>query len=79
MPIFDLQCNRCGKIEEFLVQGETLPHCCEVPMVRLYTIGRHVDKYAPPLWVGRMDDIHKRQEQRGERFRMIQPGEVGAT
>ena len=80
MPIFDLKCSVCGKVAEMFVwPGGGMPECCATPMVRLYTVGKHLDKYSAPLWVGRMEEIHKAQEQRGERLRMVYPKEVGAT
>ncbi len=79
-PIYDFKCDKCGNVTETLVQCPgTTPSCCGVAMTRQYTIGYMVDKYAPALWVHRMDDIHKAQADRGERFRMIHPKEVGAT
>ena len=39
-------------------------------------MGNMLIKEKYPLWVDRMEDIHKSQEQRGERFRMIHPSEV---
>jgi len=45
-------------------------------MRRLYNMGNMLIKEKYPLWVDRMEDIHKAQEQRGERFRMIHPSEV---
>jgi hypothetical protein len=41
--------------------------------------GKPVIKMGYPAWVDRMEDIHKAQEQRGERLRMIHPSEVQAT
>jgi hypothetical protein len=32
-----------------------------------------------PGWIDKIDDIHKAQEQRGERLRFVHPREVGAT
>ena len=80
MPIFDFKCNHCGKVDEVLVQESGLiPQCCGEVMNRQYTVENHISKYTPPLWVFRMDEIHKAQAQRGERLRMIYPKEVSAT
>jgi len=78
MPLYDFTCDKCGKTEEvFRWPGSlTPPKCCDTPMRRIYTINHFTEKYSPPLWVGRMEDIHKAQEQRGERLRMVHPQEV---
>ena len=75
MPLYDYTCNKCGKPVEILSPMEKKPECCGV-MVRVYYPLAHLNKYKPPLWVGRMEDIHRAQEQRGERLRMIHPSEV---
>ncbi len=56
-----------------------MPLCCGEVMTRIYSIGKHVEKYSPPLWVGRIEEIHKAQEQKGERLRMVYPKEVRAS
>jgi hypothetical protein len=55
------------------------PLCCGEVMTRLYTIDTLKIKMKYPLWVDRIDDINKAQEQRGERLRLPHPKTVGAT
>ena len=75
MPLYDYTCNGCGKTSEVLTPQEPVPSCCGEVMARAYKGWVKINlKY--PLWVDRMDDIHKAQEQRGERFRYIHPKEV---
>ena len=77
MPLYDFICDTCGnKTERFLPIRYDIPVCCESPMRRLFNMGNMLVKEKYPLWVDRMEDIHKAQEQRGERFRMIHPSEV---
>ena len=80
MPIVDYECGQCGEKKEVLLPiGMPDPTCCHEVMTRLWTIGNIRIKYSPPLWVGRIDEIHKAQEQRGERLRLPHPKEVGAN
>jgi len=80
MPLYDFACDKCGKTEErFLPIDHETPVCCNSIMRRVYSVGDIFIKWSPPLWVGRMDDIHKAQEQRGERFRFVHPSEIGAN
>jgi putative FmdB family regulatory protein len=80
MPTYDYTCAKCGQtIEVFRhTRDGKPPECCGEVMTRIYT-GGFLLKWHHPLWVDRMEDIHKAQEQRGERFRRIHPKEVGAT
>jgi hypothetical protein len=76
MPLYDYVCEKCGKSESVLshIDCET-PICCGLSMGRLYTGGCTIkEKY--PLWVNRMEDIHKKQQEHGERLRLIHPKEV---
>jgi len=47
-------------------------------MTRTFS-GSVLVKSGPPLWTERMDEIHKRQADRGEKLRIVQPWEIGAT
>jgi len=77
MPIYDFGCDECGKVDErFVWSAGDAPMCCGVDMFRLYTIGWHIDKYSAPLWVHRMDDIQRRENQDGSRTRLVHPREV---
>jgi hypothetical protein len=80
MPLYDCICSQCGKTLEVIrpIGGE-LPRCCGEVMTRLYSIEAIKIKMKYPMWVDRMDDIHKRQSDKGERLRYIHPKEVGAT
>lgn len=80
MPIYDYECKQCGKVDEVLVQqGQAPPICCGETMTRRYSTQYMKVKMGAPLWAGRIDDIHKAQEQRGERLRFVHPSEVRAT
>ncbi len=77
IPIYDFKCDTCGKsVEEYLPIEHDAPTCCDSSMRRIYNMGDILVKEKYPLWVDRMEDIHKAQEQRGERLRMIHPSEV---
>jgi len=77
MPLYDYECLKCSKLIEILLpMNSEPPKCCGEPMTRHYTIGTLRIKVKYPLWVDRMDDIHKAQEQRGERLRFVHPSEI---
>lgn len=83
MPLYDFLCNTCGRTEEKLASiGSSPPTCCGVVMKRLYrgSVGIRDSKSLTgkrkELWINRMDDIHKAQEDRGERLRLPHPSEV---
>ena len=61
----------------------TPPVCCGEAMKQLFCPTVNITQFYVgrnyPRWVDRMDDIHKAQEQKGERLRMVHPSEVGAT
>ena len=76
MPLYGFACDSCGRVMEKLLPFEhTNPACCGLVMRQVYA-GRILVKMKYPLWVDRMEDIHKAQEQKGERLRMIYPKEV---
>ena len=76
MPLYDFTCDNCGKsIEVLLPIQHNIPACCGSLMRRVYA-GRVLIKEKYPLWVDRMEDIHKAQEQREERLRFVHPSEV---
>lgn len=77
MPIYNYSCDSCGKkIETLLPMEHDIPVCCDSAMNRIYTIGNMRIKSGYPLYVDRMEEIHKKQEDKGERLRMIHPSEV---
>ena len=81
-PIYEVVCERCGKGREIVAQinGE-LPECCGGVMTRKYStvvirdsrslIGKRNERF-----IDRIDEIHKRQADRGERLRLPHPSEV---
>lgn len=84
MPLYDYICDTCGKYTEVIlpIQHNT-PTCCDSSMRRVYkpfcrlaTEGILFYGKNYPRWVDRMEDIHKAQEQRGERLRFVHPSEV---
>ena len=80
MPLYDYFCARCGKSAEVYAPSmESLPPvCCGEVMVRRIS-GRVLIKMGYPGWINRMDEIHKAQAARGERLRIVEPWEIGAT
>ena len=77
MPLYEYECPKCRKALEIIaLMNARPPECCGLPMERKYSGGKVVIKDGVPLFVRRMEEIHKAQEQRGERFRMIHPREV---
>jgi len=76
MPLYDYTCDECGVTKEVLMYGGDPPACCGASMRRIYSIGNHITKWSPDLWVNRMDDIHKAQADRGERLRFVHPSEI---
>lgn len=78
MPLYDFRCNKCGKEIEVLSKVGETPICCGEPMERLYRWGDTLVKWKYPMWVDRIDEIHKKQADKGERLRYVHPKEVGA-
>ena len=77
MPLYDYICNQCEEREEMsLPMGHLTPSCCGLPMRRLYTMGDMQIRMKYPMWVDRMDDIHKAQQQKGEKLRFVHPKEI---
>lgn len=76
MPLYDYTCEQCGKSETILDGlNHVPPKCCGVNMKRLFSY-QYLIKEKYPLWVDRMEDIHKAQQEHGERLRMVHPKEV---
>ena len=76
MPLYDFTCDICGKnIEMLLLIEHNIPTCCGSVMRRVYA-GRILLKEKYPLWVDRIEDIHKAQEEKGEKLRFVHPSEV---
>lgn len=82
MPLYDFICDTCGKSTELLlpIQHDT-PSCCGLSMRQVYKgfyKGNRFlfSKKGYPRWVDRIEDIHKAQEERGERLRFVHPSEI---
>jgi hypothetical protein len=82
MPIYCFVCEKCGKGREVVAQmGDGAPECCGRVMTRRYSTvairdSRSLTGKRHELFLGRIDEIHKRQADRGERLRMPHPSEV---
>jgi len=80
MPLYDFECGQCGAVSErFIPIDSEPPKCCGKPMAHKLGGGKVVIKSGPPLWVDRMDDIHKAQTDRGEKLRFVHPKEIRAS
>ena len=76
MPIYDYQCTKCEHLMEVYQRiGDKPPVCCGEAMSKKIGFPA-LTKMGAPLWTSRVDDIHKAQEQRGERLRHVDPREV---
>lgn len=81
MPLYDYLCGKCGDRQEVLTHGDKLPFCCGEVMTRQFSTvairdSRSLTGNRHELYLDRIDDIHKRQEDRGERLRMPHPSVV---
>ena len=85
MPVYEYVCESCGTPQEVYAQmGASPPQCCDTIMRRVYSGSNFRDFSSHPfigrkgkeLWNNRMDEIHKRQADRGERLRMVHPKEI---
>jgi putative FmdB family regulatory protein len=81
MPLYDFACDKCGKKDEFYLStsDKPAPECCGQSMTRLYGMGSLRIEMGYPKWIDRIDEIHKRQADRGERLTLPHPREVQAT
>ncbi len=82
MPIYEFQCQ-CGKREEVLARiGDSPPECCGAVMSRIYSgsVGicdsKSLSGKRNELYIDRIDEIHKRQADRGERLQFVHPSQV---
>ncbi len=83
MPIYEFCCEKCGSRQEILAQmGDSPPMCCGACMMRIFSgsvairDSRSLTGRRSELWIDRMDEIHKRQADRGERLRFVHPSEI---
>ena len=82
MPVYDFVCEKCESQREVIAQmGEEPPTCCGALMRRTYGSvavrdSRSLTGKRNELWIDRMDEIHKRQADQGERLKFVHPSEV---
>ena len=70
------QCYKCQNITSFTPEDKPNETChCGGRLVKTST-GTMSLGHDYPLWVDKMDDIHKEQEDRGERLRIVHPSEI---
>ena len=80
MPVYDFYCEKCGVVREvFANMDDPAPDCCGGVMTRRFTVDSLRIKTGYPGFVDRIDEIHKRQADKGERLRLPHPREVMAT
>jgi putative FmdB family regulatory protein len=76
MPIYDFTCGVCNrKFEAYVVNSETPSVCCGKPAEKQFS-GTFKIKTGYPKWIDKIDEIHKRESQNGERLRFVHPQEV---
>ena len=82
MPIYEFRCETCEERREVLAQmGDAAPNCCGVAMSLVFGSygirdSRSITGTRNELFIDRIDEIHKRQADRGERLRFVHPSEV---
>ncbi len=81
MPIYEFACNRCGTRREIVAPTPETPECCGGVMTRKYgpvavRDSRSLTGKRHERFLDRIDEIHKRQADRGERLRLPHPSEV---
>ncbi len=82
MPVYDFICEKCGNRREVISQMDAVvPRCCGGVMTRKYgTVAirdaRSLTGKRHERFLDRMDEIHKRQADQGERLRFVHPSEV---
>ncbi len=83
MPVYDYECQSCEERKEVLAQmGDPPPQCCDAVMSRIFigSVGirdsRAITGVRNELFIDRIDEIHKRQADKGERLRFVHPSEV---
>lgn len=77
MPLFDMRCGKCGKLaERFVQQGQPMPECCGAVMGRVWSLHNLKVKMGTELYIQRMEDIGKAENDRGERRKFVHPSRV---
>ena len=81
-PVYEFECQKCGSRREVISQiGDAVPLCCGGVMTRKYGAVAIRDSHSitgkrHERWIYRIDEIHKRQADKGERLRLPHPKEV---
>jgi len=78
MPLFDLECKKCGVIEEHYVSSPDKVIKCNVcggDMDKLFS-GSFLIREKYPLWVDKLDDHQKWEEERGETITVPHPSQI---
>ena len=80
-PIYEFACEKCGTHREILAPTPEPPGCCGGVMTRKYGAVAIRDSHSitgkrHERWIYRIDEIHKRQADKGERLRLPHPKEV---
>ncbi len=76
-PVFNLKCKECGEVKEYIILNGKEPSCekCgSTNLERLFSTFTFRMKY--PMWVDKVDDYQKRQEDRGIEPTLPHPSEV---
>ncbi len=82
MPIYESVCDKCGKRSEVVAQmGDQPPECCGGVMTRKYSSvairdSRSLTGKRNELFINRIDELNKRQADRGEKLKLPHPKEV---
>lgn len=81
MPLYEYECH-CGKCVEVLNTYEGVsPVCqnCGSEMDRIISAPARIKILNKAGWINRINEIHKRQADKGERLRLPHPKEVRAS
>ena len=81
MPIWDCKCEECGAVNEYFYRNPTnQKKCCRCGSEHLKKLmGSLSFKMGYPLWVDRIDEVQRRQEDKGITPDLPHPREVRAT
>lgn len=77
MPLYDYRCKHCGNQRELWGQMDhPTPVCCDEGMERVYAHRVFKIKQGTELWIERMEDIGKAENDRGKRRSFVHPSRV---
>jgi len=81
MPIYEFICDKCGASREIVAQTPEKPTCCGGVMTRKYSAvvirdSRSLTGKRNERFINRIDELNKKQADRGERLRLPHPSEV---